>query len=355
MVQNARKNVESQILDTWSRGQSLIGYLFSDRGAVTRGGDSLDIPELSGFTVNTSESASIAASTFTGPQLVVNRPKFINQGVTQQQQTQLMNGGAAVAQVVRRGLADHQNAVDRDLIEYLFSLATVDDHFNLDLSATDVDGTVNKVEAAMREQDGCGMNPPLRWLGSPRASGFIKGASDYFPAQNNGADQGSLGMPNPGQLNDITYRTHSAMPGGATATRLQASITASAIASNVLTVTVGSDAASLFVVGQQVWTDGLTADVAVGSPSTITGISGGDITMALTSSNAADNGTGTLYSASAMVVLVNTDWLFYGDDGFPRSYSVKRDDNAGFAQQFFQYIGRIGRSGAVKILHVDDA
>ena len=141
---------------------------------------------------------------------------------------------------------------------------------------------------------------------------------------------------------------HKGVPGQGI--RLDAAITASAIASNVLTVTVGAAEAAKYVVGQQVITSGLTTDVT--SATSITGISGGDITMALTASNAADNGTGTLRSASSMAILVAKDWCWYSDTGFPEVYIEKRTDTAGHVLQLITHLGYAAHTGGVKVLHL---
>ncbi len=359
MADNARKAVETAVLDTWTRGSGVAGIIATDKNTVTRGGDSVDIPELSAMTVNRSHTAAVASSVFTQTLLQVVRELFINQGVTFNQRQQLLNGNdAAAREIARRALGDMDNERDKDLIDYCSILIGGDatKHINLDLSSTDYDDLVNEAEAIMREQDGIRQNDTssFAWLASPRASRNIKSTSSYYPGyEGHLAERGKVGFPNPSMLNEIPYFQHSGVPGALNATRLSATGTASSVSSNVVTVTVSEEDASKFVVGQLVWTSGFTADVAVGSPTAITAKTSTTLSFALTAGDGA-NGTGTVYSASSMAFLVYKPWYFYADTGVPMTRMVEREGSAGHTLQMAQTMGRIARAGAVVCLHMPD-
>jgi len=350
MADNAAKAVESALLDTWSRGPSAAGLL-TDLGAVMRGGDSVDVPYKTALTVNTSETASPAATSLSVDALTVNRPKFLNQGITVSQYDLLMNGnGSFAAQLTRGAVGDLVNAVDRDIVEYLISLAydtSATYHVNVAGDAvTDTD--VGDCEAALREQDGVGGNMGLAWLVSPRAAASIKASTDYIPQDLQ--TRGDLGLPIIASLNGIPVFQHSAVPGGVDSLRQQVATSAVTVASNVATATVASGHG--FVPGQKIWTSGLTTNVAKASAVAITSVTATEIVYPLTASNGSlADGVGTIYSASSMAFLMYAPWLFYSDTGAPRPQLVPRTDAAGWALKLSQYIGRIGHTGAVRVLH----
>lgn len=359
MATNYQKAVDAALLNTWRRGVGVSGLL-TDKGAVAKRGDSVEIPTKTAATVNTSESMSVETASYSADTLTVDVFRGTNTGITVSQHAMMLQGdGNVVGEVVRESMGALTNSIDKYVITELLKVAGGDTTAHQNFAGATVTSTMlGALEASMREQDGVGGGngaiPGMFYLAAPRATAAIKVVSDYVPAQFD-YQNGRLGLSVPAMVNGIPYFEHAGVPGAVDAQRLQSSITASAIASNVLTVTVGATEAAKWTVGQYVWTDGLTTDVAVGSPAAITGISGGDITMALTSANAADNGTsGTLYSATSMALLCYAPWLFYSDTGMPYESLGKREANAGWYFQLAKYIGVKGHSGAVKVIHAAD-
>ena len=117
MADAARKAVQSALLDTWSRGPSLLPLL-TNLGPVVRGGDSVDVPYIGSLTVATSESQAVSSTSVSVHTLTVNRPKFINQGLTMAQMAQLLNGNDAFAQQITRASSGQlANAIERDIVE----------------------------------------------------------------------------------------------------------------------------------------------------------------------------------------------------------------------------------------------
>lgn len=353
MADAARKAVQSALLDTWSRGPSLLPLL-TNLGPVVRGGDSVDVPYIGSLTVATSESQAVSSTSVSVHTLTVNRPKFINQGLTMAQMAQLLNGNDAFAQQITRASSGQlANAIERDIIEHMITSSGVAYHVNLAGDAV-TDDDVNEAEARMREQDGVANSQgDLFWLVSPKAAASIKNAAD-FSYDSVSPQQGGLGLPLIGSINGIPVYTHNAMPGGVDALRQQVATSAVSVSSNVATATVASGHG--FVAGQQIWTAGLTTNVAVGSPATITSVGATSIVYPLTASDGAlADGVGTIYSASSMAALVYRPWLWYAMDGeIPFVELVKREANAGYGLQLFQHLGRAMATGAAIIMHAPD-
>lgn len=365
MADNASKAVMTALLDTWSRGPSVLGLLDSisggqsNLGPVVRGGDSVDVPNRSASTVNTSETAAVSASSLGTPDiLTVNRPKFINEGITQAQYAQLLNGGGNYARQLTRGMAaDMLNALDSDMVQYLIQSLAVDaswaGNYHVNLAADAItEGDVNDTEALIREQDGiANAGGGLFWLLSPRAANGIKAVADFVPASQPQSGQVQMGVPMIGSINGHPAYQHNAVPGRVNTLRQQATTSACTVTSNVGVYTVA--AGHGFVVGQQVWTSGLTANVAVSAPATITAASATSLTFAVTAGDGAmADGVGTIYSASSMALLCYAPWIFYALDGeAPFSRLVDREGAAGWTAQLFHHFGRVGHAGAVAVLH----
>lgn len=353
MADAARKAVQSALLDTWSRGPSLLPLL-TNLGPVVRGGDSVDVPYIGSLTVATSESQAVSATSLSVYTMTVNRPKFINQGLTMAQMAQLLNGNDAFAQQITRASSGQlANAIERDIVEHIITNTGVSYHVNLAADAV-TDEDINAAEAVMREQDGvANAMGDLAWVVSPRAAASIKNAAD-FSYDSVAPLQGGVGLPMLGSINGIPVYTHNALPGAVEALRQQVATSAVSISTNVATATVPSGHG--FVAGQQIWTSGLTTNVAVGSPVTITSVTSTTIVYPLTASDGAlADGIGTIYSASSMAMLIHRPWIYYGMDGeIPAVELVKREANAGYGLQLFQHLGRAMATGAAVIVHAPD-
>jgi len=342
VADNAKKAVLDALLDTWSRGPSLLPLL-TNLGPVVRGGDSVDIPSIGSLTVNTSESGSVSSTSLSVDTLTVNRPKFINQGITMQQMNQLLNGGGTfTSQLTRAAGGQLMNAIERDIIEHMIVSAgaglTAKYHVNVAADAI-VDNDINDAEAIMLEQEGLANSVgDLAWIVSPKAAAGIKNAAQF--AYDAGVPMGEIGLPLLGKINGIPVYTHSGLPGSVDALRQQVATSAVSVTSNVATATVA--AGHGFVPGQQIWTSGLTQNVAVGSPVTISSVTATTIVYPLTRADGAlADGIGTIYSASSFAMLVYRPWVWYAMDGeVPFVELVKREANAGYSLQLYQHIGR---------------
>lgn len=342
MADNARKAVLDVLLDTWSRGPNILPLL-TNLGPVVRGGDSVDVPSIGALTVNTSESGSVASTSLSVDTLTVNRPKFINQGITMQQMNQLLNGGNAFTQQVTRAAgAQLMNAIERDLVEHMIAStgAGLTNRYHANVAGDAItDDDINEAEAIMLEQDGiANAVGDLAWLVSPRAAMGIKNAAQF--SYDSAAPAGNVGLPLLGRINGIPVYTHNAIPGGIESTRFSVATSAVSISSNVATATVASGHG--FVPGQLIYTSGLTTDVAVSSPVAITSVTATTIVYPLTAANGAlADGVGTIFSASGYALLVYRPWFWFAMDGeVPFVELVKREANAGYSLQLYQHIGR---------------
>jgi hypothetical protein len=347
------KYVIGQILDTWSRGPSVIP-LISDISGEMPNGDTIDaFPSMVAPTVATSESASVESSSISVTQLIKNRDAFVNFGLTETQRLQLLVGQYP-EQMVRRIVGSMKEYIDRQIVEYMLQSLAYDAsgtyHGNIAADAVSAGDIANLIGQA-KDQDGYN-GEGWAWIGNPRFTASVHSNTAYVP--NPAAPTGNLGLPQLGVLNGIPYYEHNAVPGGQLATRQQVATSAVTVSSNVATATVASGHG--FVAGQQIFTTGLTTNVAVGSPATISSVTATTIVYPLTASDGAlADGVGVIYSASSMALLVRSDKVAYAQDRTsPTPMLVKRETNAGYTMQLFMKYGRIGLAGGVWVLHAPD-
>jgi len=127
-----------------------------------------------------------------------------------------------------------------------------------------------------------------------------------------------------------------------------AAATASAISSNVLTITVPAEHG--FVAGQRITTSGGTANVT--SATAITSTTATTIVVALTACDDASNGAMTVTAADAENLLVDTANVFGALQKTPTIRVVPDPESAGDALQLVAPCGFIGHAGRVRVLHV---
>lgn len=351
MVTNAEKFVRQELIDTWSRGSPFLSRL-QNLGPVIKSGDACDVPyPAAAATVNITESASVETIATSALAFAVNRPKVINQAITNFDDHALLSGNY-LSQMVRAKNGDLVNAVERDMIEYLICNAgeSVNNHFNLAADAI-TDDDVASAEAYMLQQDGT-THDDLLWLVSPQAVASLRSVADYIPSDPGSRD--ALGRALPASLNGIPLLIHNGVPGGANRYTISGS---GSVTSNVQTVTVsvpaGSDTHG-FVTGQMIYTTGFTVNRAVTSPDAINSTTATTIVHDLTACNGA-NGTGLVTSASGFAMLLNTKRIFYAFVGaYPQSFLIKREAVFGHALQLGTFFGRICLDSSCAIVHTPD-
>lgn len=350
MADASLKYVQSQILDTWTRGPSIIP-LITDLSGEVPNGDTIDaFPQMVSPTVNSSESAAVESSSVSITQLIKNRDAFINFGLTETQRLQLLAGNYP-SSMMQSMVGTMKEAIDRDIVTYLLGLAgSASYHGNLAADAITA-ADIADIAGSAREQPGVS-SLEWKWIANPRFTASIHSNSAYVP--NPSGPTTELGLPQLGVLNGLPYFEHSAVPGSVNAMRQQVATSAVTITSNSATATVASGHG--FVAGQQIWTTGLTSNVAVSSPVTITSTTATTIVYPLTGSDGAlADGVGTIYSASSMAILVYSPRVAYAQDRTsPMPTMVKREANAGYAMQLFMKYGRVGLAGAAYVLHAPD-
>ncbi len=351
MADGSLKFVQSAIIDSWSRGPSIIP-LISDLSGDMPNGDTIDaFPTMVSPTVATSESSAVESSSISVTQLIKNRDAFINFGLTQTQQLQLLNGQYPEG-MMRNMVGTMKESIDRDIVLFLLqSLAsTATYHGNLAADAI-APGDIADLVGFAKDQQGVS-GTGWAWIANPRFTASIHSNSAYVPNPN--VPTPELGLPQLGALNGIPYYEHQAVPGSTNAMRQQVATSAVSVSSNIATATVASGHG--FVPGQQIWTTGLTTNVAVGSPVTISSVTATTIVYPLTATDGAlADGIGTIYSASSMALLVYQPRIAFGQDRpEPSPLLVKREANAGYAMQLYMKYGRAGLSGACWVLHAPD-
>lgn len=353
MADGALKYVIGNLLQLWDRGPNVVSLL-TDLTGPTANGDAADLPSIASATVNSTETAAVNASALnTIEQLVKNQTLFINEGMTQQQAAQLF-GGTFPAALMASIAGDAKDNIDRALVNYLLTVgagSTLTNAYHRNLAADaivpmDVYGALGSA----RGQRGA-RSQGWAWLGNSIFTAYAQGVTGWQPVANAPTDE--VGLKQIANLAGVPYYEHSAVPGEETAMRQQSAISASNIASNVLTVTV--PAGHGFVPDQMIYTTGMTANIAITAPVAITSVTATTITFPRTGTDGS-NGTGIIYSASSMAMLIYKPWAFYAQDKtMPKPEMVKRDDAAGWALQLHMLYGRYARSGSVWVLHAPDS
>jgi hypothetical protein len=347
------KYVIGQILDTWSRGPSVIP-LVSDLSGEMPNGDTIDaFPQMVAPTIATSESASVESSSISVSQLIKNRDAFVNFGLTETQRLQLL-AGQYPEQMIRRIVGTMKEYIDRDIVSYALTSLAYDTsatyHGNLAADAV-TPGDIADLIGRAKSQDGVS-GEGWAWIGNPMFTASVHSNSAYVP--NPSGPTNNLGLPMLGVLNGVPYYEHNAVPGNQLSMRQSAATTAVSVSTNVATATVA--AGHGFVPGQIIYTTGLTTNVPVGTPVAITSVTATTIVYPLTAGDGAlADGVGTIYSASSMALLVRQDRLAYAQDRTsPSPMLVKRETNAGYTMQLFLKYGRVGLAGGVWVLHAPD-
>lgn len=349
----AAKHVQAAVLDLWEQGPGIAG-LFTNLDEVRAGGDTVEIPYFSSrFTVNRGENASPEAVGLSADSLSVDTEHFINIQVTSRQEKLVLGGGRFTSETARQMMADYTDDINIKCIEDILKATSASDHRNLDLSLTLTDKDTSRVMSSMIGQAGVTASDEKVWLASPAASVEIKSFANYSRFETAQVQTpGQFGLPRIGTLDGLPYIEHGLMPGDVQSTQLQSTISSSSVSSNVVTVTLPSaDDASKWTVGQSVYTTGMTANVDVATPATITAISGATVSFALTAADGS-NGAGTLYSASAMMFLILRKWAWFSSTGRPDVRLMGRENDAGNVLQAIGHTGFEHHTGAFRVLHL---
>lgn len=351
MADGSNKLVHKEVIKLWGLGPDAVS-LFTDLTGPTKNADAVDLPSFVNATVNSSATAAVTDSSFnTNEQLAKNIEAFVNEGMTPTQYLQMLNGSYPEA-LMKMIIGSMKDNVNRALLHYLIARAgsSLDYQANIAADALTNDDIQDTIGIA-RDQPGAS-DGLWQWVMNPRFAAQVRKIAAFQPVVNEGSNR--VGLAQIGFLGGIPAFEHAAMPGGALANRFSTTTSAATIASNVATITVPSGHG--FLAGQQVWTSGLTANIAVTAPATITSVTATTIVVPLIAGDGAmADGVGTVYSASSMGMLVYQPWAFYAVDRlYPEPLTVKREGAAGWALQLYEKYGRYLHLGGAFVVHAPD-
>jgi hypothetical protein len=364
VLNNFTHDVRDEMIDLDSRS-FYLSMLWQDLTEMMRGSESMDIGEFSNITIQDAVDTSVAARShnnltvqdiddiattlrkdqargFSGE---LRRWKKHFQGAGRGQYVQ------RVAKKVQASLRNDQDSRDANYLAFVGAqivgaadAAAVVTHENVNGAAL----TLNMVRSAiarMTDVDGVDKND-LVWMLDSWGAGTIKTLPEFEKMDKPMAE---LGLRMVGSIDGIPAFESQSVP-----SNRSLACTASSVATNILTLTFAE--AHGFVVGQNIVAPGLTAPLA--SSPVLTVPSTTTLTVALTTGDTADNGTGTVSEANptSWNILANRDRLWRADEeGMLRVIPYGRERTSDVMQAELDY-GRRTREGQVSsviVVHTD--
>jgi len=344
---NAAKAVMSQFVDFASRGENYVCKKFHFLGDASR--RSYDIPIPGDAAIVSSEAVSApSAVTRNVSTLVLDQTPATNEIISDSDMASLLNG-AYVSSLAEQRYYRVMNETDRLCINQLFAGAGFD---GSNLVNADLQSTAGVVELCGRaEATLVGDGSPrqmFEWAMSPGFFSAFRSAQGVF-ANYGQAEQGQFGAPHAGgiKLNGIPVMETPGLP-----STLARSATASAISSNVVTITlpVGHG----FQVGMPITFAASTGGKeSIGSATPILSADATTITAALTATDDAANGPGLVTVAGSVAILYNRERAFYAGDLVPRVRITENPNQAGgSALQCFIKSGQVVLEDAARVVLV---
>lgn len=346
MADARAKAVLSRLADLYGRTNYGIDLVSNLREPLARG-DTVEIPDISSFTVIADGTTSTAAAAVTTNviSLSANLHPWINVELPAVASMQLLDGAWA-SQVAEQGLVQLKNSMDQAFLRtYLANslcwttgtAATYHDNVAGDaLTGADI----LNCKAALLANDGVSEGN-LIMIVSPYGEASIMNISAFIPNYQ-AAEQGNLGIPRLGYVYGVpVYSTNSIQRSNAVAT------TAVSVTSNVATATVASGHG--IVAGQVISTTGLTTNV---TNATVTSTTSTTIVYPCTTGDGAfGDGVGTITANSSDNLMLDKSQIFVAQQKMPSVRVVPHDDTTGDALQISAIWGRIGRTGRCRVLH----
>lgn len=343
MADARAKMVMDALADLYTRANYIIDRV-NDVGPAVGFGDTIEIPDVSAFSVKPDASTRSAASAVTTNvlSLAVNRHPGLNLAIPKPDRFQLLNGNWA-GQVGLSAATQLKNYMDRDLFDYVNQTlnydATATYHVNVAGNSLTEDDILTAKAKIMQNE---GAHRPILIM-NPYGMASLQSISGFVPAFS-AAEQGQLGIPQVGSVFGVpVYESQSVRTGRTLAS------TAWAISSNVLTVTVA--AGHGLVPGQLVTFDTVTAGGDMSTPTAITSVTATTIVIDHTASNGSATEAGTVTVESAENVMIDLENLWVAQSIMPSIRIVPDYDSSNDALQVDALWGRIGRAGRHVTLH----
>lgn len=346
MADARAKEVLGALADTVTRTKYLVDIARNLREPLGKG-DIIEVPDITDLTVNAdgSQAANPQSVTTNILALNANLEPFINAELPSRSQIQLMEGSWA-PDVARNGTMRIKNSIDDALCQYLgetvgWTTGTANTyHFNENADAL-IDDDILSAKAALLAIDGV-MVQNLALVVSSYGEGAIQNISGFVPNFQL-AEQGMLGIPRLGSVFGVPVYATNAVRRNKSVT-----VTASAITSNVLTLTVG--AGHGIVAGMEITTTGLTTNVT--SATAVTSTTATTIVVPLTADDEADNGTGSCVDDTSWNLMVDLfDGVYVAQQKLPSARIVPFVNSTSDALQISAVWGRVGRVGRTVVIH----
>lgn len=363
VLDNFTHAVAEEMVDLDSRS-FYFKNLWQDMARMMDGAESMHIPEFSAVAIEDHVDTSASARSHNaltlqtiddeGTELRIDQARGFS-GEIRKWKQHFMGGGKGdyVAKVARKVLASLRNDRDSRDCNYLAFLAafvagssTPETHVNPTVAALTLP-MVRTAVARMMSEQGVSKSD-LAMMVHPFGVANIASLPGWRDHQIN-VEEGALGIRQVGSFDGIPVFEGQGVPRSRVA-----AVISSAIASNVLTLTVG--AGHGFVAGMEILTAGLTTNIT--SAVAITSVTATTIVVPRTASNDAANGAGTVRQAtgSAWNMIVNRDRLWEATQGRETRLIPRGPQHTSDVLQSWEDYGRRTREGepsSVVVLHTN--
>jgi hypothetical protein len=347
MTNAVAKAVLGQFADLYSRAKYLTDYATNLREPLGKG-DTVEVPNIGSLTVGAASSSGTAADV--SPQSVT--PSIISLSCNLEPAifceipallgSQYLDGNFA-SQLASQGLDQLRAYIDGQFAEYLAkevawttgTAATY--HVNVAAAAL-TRAHILAAKAYLESNDG---SHNLVFAVSSYGLASIMNLAEFIP-NFSASEQGVLGIPMVGSVFGMPVVMSNAIPSAPTA-----AASASAIASNVLTLTV--PAGHGFVAGQKITTSGCSANVTTAAA--ITSTTSTSIVVPLTSGDNATNGAGTVTGISALNLMMDVPHVYIAQQKMPSLRTVPYYNRTSDALQISAIWGRLARAGRVVVVN----
>lgn len=343
MTDAIEKKVWMELYNNFQEKDYVFPLMTDLTGQLGRG-DTIEIPNHSSAPTDSVATTRAAPESYTPSvtTLSLNQDVFYNVSLPAMETPQRL-GGAWATQLARRMAFDAKNAIDSNLIDYLNTSLAYDSsatyHVN-PAADTLTDGDLAESIALVLSNTGR-RRDRLAFLMHPYGSASVRAIADFVPA-NGKADSGDVGLPALGFIGGIPVYESTQINRQRTV-----AATASAISSNVITLTVA--AGHGIVPGQKITTAGATADIDTAAA--VTSVTATTVVAPLTACDDGTNGAATITVQSTENLLVDRDSVFVALQQAPHVRRVPDPESAGDALQLFTSYGRVGETTGIAVLN----
>lgn len=332
--------IEARLAPLFTRSNYIHDQLTQKNGTQERH----VITGIAAMSVHVDDGTDRPPQPFTPDNLVLDRDRrlFSNQQLDALDMD-LNLEGAWDDETARQTVVNVRNRLDEDIARHLMSASTTPISDGATVLSKE---SVRTAKARLMAQDGAG-TPVV--FAHPFATAAMD-TIDSFTPNYQAAERGDLGIPSVGTIYGMRVFETNSVPNP---TNHRIASTAWTAATGTLTVTLAETDASAhgFRVGQRVTFDTATAAGDMATPTAITGVSGGTITIA--SSGVADGTAtevGALILADAAALVVDRAHAYAAILRRPRVRFVGDPDSSNTSLQVTAHFGRVARPGRVECL-----